>query len=422
MIYFVSKEQKNEDLKLVRYFSKKDLLKFTKGLRNNPNTSAEKLNGVNEKKIKVDDNVEMKEVGNFGIPIENTNFNDAIYPINEIHSLNDMSMGMNPVGMHYTDYFSNPDDFTFYLNDDIYQESMINHQYPHYDERNIDLNPITEQTFTMMEIDQHPVQEMTPVPKVTKQEEKFRKEDDKTFNEAVDKYFEISSKAKVEKDKCVADFYASNPELIPTFRESIFGDETYRLRLGYITSPYSQRILKPFIHRDYQTQTKKQNILCELMDYFYLRNPKKKPHKPAPIDYVYLKPNYLKQINNLLTDEFWPGIDISNNLIDPEHTIVALYKQLVVGCGFITEEGYISYIAVHQEWRGAKIAQFMLYHLIQTCPDKHITLHVSVNNQALLLYNKFGFKPEQYILEFYAKYIPKESLLSKNAFMMRLRR
>ena len=67
----------------------------------------------------------------------------------------------------------------------------------------------------------------------------------------------------------------------------------------------------------------------------------------------------------------------------PDHTIVALYKKLVVGCGFLTPglsckckqaegdtlagytSGYITYLFVHPEWQRAGVGTFMLYHLIQ---------------------------------------------------------
>lgn len=91
----------------------------------------------------------------------------------------------------------------------------------------------------------------------------------------------------------------------------------------------------------------------------------------------------------------------------------------------------------------------MLYHLFQTAISKDITLHVSANNNAMvkilsnahvicitksclsflcfslrtqILYQKFGFKPEEFIVNFYDKYYPADSVYSKNAFFLRLRR
>lgn len=59
---------------------------------------------------------------------------------------------------------------------------------------------------------------------------------------------------------------------------------------------------------------------------------------------------------------------------------------------------------------------------LQTCMGKDVTLHVSASNPAMLLYQKFGFKTEEYVLDFYDKYYPLESTECKHAFFLRLRR
>jgi len=140
-----------------------------------------------------------------------------------------------------------------------------------------------------------------------------------------------------------------------------------------------------------------------------------------PIDYCYFGLEHVTQVNAFLQSLFWPGINVSESLEYPEFTIVACYKKLVIGCAFMTPDAYINYIAVHPEWRNAGIATFMLYHLIQTCVGKDVTLHVSANNPALLLYQKFKFKSEEYIVNFYDKYYP-DTTECKNALFLRLRR
>lgn len=60
--------------------------------------------------------------------------------------------------------------------------------------------------------------------------------------------------------------------------------------------------------------------------------------------------------------------------------------------------------------------------LWQTCMGKDVTLHVSASNPAMLLYQKFGFKTEEYILDFYDKYYPLDSKECRHAFFLRLRR
>lgn len=60
--------------------------------------------------------------------------------------------------------------------------------------------------------------------------------------------------------------------------------------------------------------------------------------------------------------------------------------------------------------------------LFQTCSGKDITLHVSISNPALFLYQKFGFKVEKVVLDFYDKYIRRDTKESKHAFFCRLER
>lgn len=64
--------------------------------------------------------------------------------------------------------------------------------------------------------------------------------------------------------------------------------------------------------------------------------------------------------------------------------------------------------------------RFVFY--FQTCMGKDVTLHVSATNSAMLMYQKFGFKPEEFILDFYDKYYPEDSKECKHAFFLRLRR
>ncbi|EDW03397.1 GH10528 [Drosophila grimshawi] len=147
----------------------------------------------------------------------------------------------------------------------------------------------------------------------------------------------------------------------------------------------------------------------------------------STIDFCYVRPQHIPAVNALLQSVFWPGIDVSDCLSYPDYSVVALYKKLVVGCGFLVpdvgyNEAYISFMAVRHNWQRSGIASFMLYHLIQTCMSKDITLHVSASNSAVMLYQKFGFKIEEVILDFYDKYLPLDSKQSRNAFFLRLLR
>ncbi|GAB0100599.1 Cysteine-rich protein 2-binding protein [Sergentomyia squamirostris] len=188
-------------------------------------------------------------------------------------------------------------------------------------------------------------------------------------------------------------------------------------------SPYSERILQPFIYRDTQSMTPWVKLMCELQ---YKVNRGQVPSR-APIDYCYVRPHHIPAVNALLQRLFWPGIDMSECLMYPDYSVVALYKQLIVGCAFLVpdvghNETYISFMVVRPGWQKTGLGSFMLYHLTQTCSEKDITLHVSATNPAVFLYQKFGFKIEEMILDFYHKYLPWESKESRHAFFLRLRR
>ncbi|RDX48152.1 hypothetical protein OH76DRAFT_678423 [Lentinus brumalis] len=205
------------------------------------------------------------------------------------------------------------------------------------------------------------------------------------------------------------------------------------------TTPYESSFLSrlqgysPFRHTgviavDWETRTPWMELMDDIRDHYNFSHPEEDPAKEvvAPITYCTLQPCHLDQVHDLLARVFWEGIDVSDCLEhSPEKcTIVATYKQLVVGAAFLSspQETYITYLAVRSGWDNSQIAKSMLYHLITRNPHKDITLHVSINNPAMLLYNRFGFKAEEFIVGFYEDYLDPKSPQSKNAFRLRLRR
>ncbi|XP_066451874.1 cysteine-rich protein 2-binding protein isoform X2 [Eleutherodactylus coqui] len=195
-----------------------------------------------------------------------------------------------------------------------------------------------------------------------------------------------------------------------------------------IVSPYTARILKPYIRRDYETTRPcRLQLLAQIRAHAHRNDPSWVPEPQSPIDYCYVRPGHIPTINSICQEFFWPGIDVSECLQYPDFSVVVLYKKVVIAFGFMVpdvkyNEAYISFLFVHPEWRRAGIATFMIYHLIQTCMGKDVTLHVSANSPAMLLYQKFGFKTEEYVLDFYDKYYPIDSKECKHAFFLRLRR
>ncbi|KAG6445962.1 hypothetical protein O3G_MSEX004189 [Manduca sexta] len=162
-------------------------------------------------------------------------------------------------------------------------------------------------------------------------------------------------------------------------------------------SAYSGATLKPYIRRDADTKPLWIKLTDELLRKTNKHIKGYEPPPPATIDYSYVKPQHIAAVNNLCAQFFWPGIDLTEALQYPEFSCVVTYKKLVVGCAFLVPDAdyntaYISFVLTRPEWRNAKIASFMLYHLLQTCSDKDVTLHVSPTNPAIFLYQKFGFK------------------------------
>lgn len=202
-------------------------------------------------------------------------------------------------------------------------------------------------------------------------------------------------------------------------------------QLECIASPYTQRTLKPFIFRDFEARPLRLKLLEEVLSHRlnarYREESTAQPTEHHPIDFCYVRPQHIPVVNAMCRTFFWPGIDLSESLQYPDFSCVAMYRKLVVGFAFMVpdvkfNEAYIPFIFTHPEWRRSGIAKFMLYHLIQTCMGKDVTLHVSVTNPAVLLYQKFGFKIEELILDFYDKYFPADSKECKHAMFLRLSR
>lgn len=148
-----------------------------------------------------------------------------------------------------------------------------------------------------------------------------------------------------------------------------------------------------------------------------------------PINYGPITEANLPLVNQLLSEFFWPGIDVSEQLSQPLRSVVVCYRRLVVGCALLaTDSMYLTYLLVHPDWQGAGLATQMLNLLLTNCPNGDVTLHVSATNSAMLLYQKFCFKPEQFAVNFYHRYLQRQqqssdlSIGTLSAFFMRLRR
>lgn len=76
-----------------------------------------------------------------------------------------------------------------------------------------------------------------------------------------------------------------------------------------VHSPYTNRLLKPFIRRDTACRPLWLRIMEELLAKANRNNPEWKPPPRAPIDYSYIRPQHIPAINSLCSQFFWPDID-----------------------------------------------------------------------------------------------------------------
>ncbi|KAH6916285.1 hypothetical protein BKA70DRAFT_483452 [Coprinopsis sp. MPI-PUGE-AT-0042] len=183
------------------------------------------------------------------------------------------------------------------------------------------------------------------------------------------------------------------------------------------------------IHIDWETETPWMRLMADLRDHYaLLHDDGETPFTPetiSPLTYTTLSRSHLEQVHDILERVFWSGIDVTDSLdYSPEQaTVIAMYKRLVVGVAILSspKETYITFLAVRAGWDKAQITKTMLYLLVSRNPNRDITLHVSANNSAMLLYNQFGFKAEEFVAGFYEDYLDPLSRASKNAFKLRLR-
>ena len=97
------------------------------------------------------------------------------------------------------------------------------------------------------------------------------------------------------------------------YRQNLSGFFEQRLQ-GYhepasIHSPYTNRLLKPFIRRDTSCRPLWLRVMDELCAKVNKNNPTWKPDEPGSIDYCYVRPHHIPAINSLARQFFWPGID-----------------------------------------------------------------------------------------------------------------
>lgn len=98
--------------------------------------------------------------------------------------------------------------------------------------------------------------------------------------------------------------------------------------------------------------------------------------------------------------------ELSNNLA--KYLVAKVDGKVVgyVGIWFVVDEGHITNVAVHENYRGKKIGDKLIKELVQVCKDNKIvsmTLEVRASNTvAQNLYRKYGFKMAGIRKEYYS--------------------
>ena len=98
--------------------------------------------------------------------------------------------------------------------------------------------------------------------------------------------------------------------------------------------------------------------------------------------------------------------ELSNNLA--KYLVAKVDGKIAgyVGIWFVVDEGHITNVAVHEDYRGKKIGDKLINELVQVCKDNKIvsmTLEVRASNKiAQNLYRKYGFKMAGIRKEYYS--------------------
>jgi ribosomal-protein-alanine N-acetyltransferase len=98
--------------------------------------------------------------------------------------------------------------------------------------------------------------------------------------------------------------------------------------------------------------------------------------------------------------------DICENIL--ASYMVAESRGILIGYAgvwVVTDEGHITNVAVHPDWRNGGVATMLLSQLLETARQKgarRFTLEVNVSNEkAAALYEKFGFRVEGFRKGYY---------------------
>ena len=98
--------------------------------------------------------------------------------------------------------------------------------------------------------------------------------------------------------------------------------------------------------------------------------------------------------------------ELKNNLA--RYLVAQLDDKIIgyIGVWFVVDEGHITNVAVHSDYRGKKIGDKLVKEMVELCKENNIvamTLEVRVSNTiAQNLYRKYGFKMGGIRKEYYS--------------------
>lgn len=113
----------------------------------------------------------------------------------------------------------------------------------------------------------------------------------------------VSAKPSRDRERVLDRFFSDDLECVFEQRLQGYTEPTS------VHSPFTNRLLKPFIRRDTCCQPLWLRVTEELCARTNRDNPKWQPSPRAPIDYSYIRPQHISAINSLCNQFFWPGID-----------------------------------------------------------------------------------------------------------------
>lgn len=116
------------------------------------------------------------------------------------------------------------------------------------------------------------------------------------------------------------------------------------------------------------------------------------------------------QVEKNCFEHYWSKPEFEKEMKNDvaRYLVAQIDKKIVgyVGIWFIAGEGHITNVAVHSDYRGQKIGDKLIKHLVEKCKENHIfamTLEVRVSNSiAQNLYKKYGFKLAGMRKEYYS--------------------